>query len=105
MKSKCPKQIKTNKQDNKQPSQDQKKTPNKKPECIFEGTKVVLNFTIAHLWEPGRKQKSTFRFQICILKYVFNLTFYFILILIWKQTFHFIDVLKVFTISPQPFLF
>lgn len=48
MKSKCPKQIKTNKQDNKQPSQDQKKpknlTPQTKTRMHFEEINVTLNF-------------------------------------------------------------
>lgn len=45
MKSKCPKQIKTNKQNSKQPSQDQKNpTPQTKTTMHFEGMKVALNF-------------------------------------------------------------
>lgn len=48
MESKCPKQIKTNKQDNKQPSQDQKKpqklTSQTKTRMHFEEIKVALNF-------------------------------------------------------------
>lgn len=48
MKSKCPKQIKINKQDNKQPSQDQKNpknlTPQTKTRMHFEKIKVTLNF-------------------------------------------------------------
>lgn len=89
MKFKCPKQIKTNKQDNKLPSQGKKKTktnqttPQTKTRMYFEGIKVALNF-ITTILGAGRKHGNTFSFHICILKYVLNLIFDFILILILK---------------------